>query len=95
MCRILDNWNGQFIIISQIPGLAAPLGDALDLLNLLDFKWRRGSEVAFDKKCDEDGPLRVCVDAAACTASEGGVEEGGASRGFVSLLNLVEIKSNR
>jgi len=40
------------------------------------------TEVAFDKECDEDSPLRMRVDAAAGAAFEGGEEKGRACGGF-------------
>jgi hypothetical protein len=75
---IFNNRNPQTIIVSKIARLLPPLGDALDLLNLLNFKTRLFSEFALDKKGNKDGPLRVGMYAAAGAALEGGIEEGSA-----------------
>jgi len=45
------------------------------LFNLFDLKARVFSEIALDEEGYEDGPLRVCVDAAAGAAFEGCEEE--------------------
>ena len=86
MRRVLDDWYPQPIIVPQVALLAAPLWYALDLLDLLDFKASILAEVAFDEKRDEDGPLRVCVNAAAGAALEGSHEEGCAGGGLEDLV---------
>ena len=78
MRRIFDNWDAQAIVVPQITLFTTALGDTLDLLNLLDFETCRGAGVAFNEEGDEDGPLRVRVDAAAGAALEGSEEERGA-----------------
>jgi hypothetical protein len=83
--RVLDNGDPQAVKVSQVADLVAALGYALDLLDLLDLKAYVGPEVALDQQRDEDGPLRVRVDAAAGAALKGGVEEGRAGGGLVGL----------
>jgi hypothetical protein len=85
--RVLDNGYAQAIVVAKVALLAAALGDALDLLDLLDLEARGGAQVALHEEGDEDGPLRVRVDAAAGAAVEGGHEEGGAGGGLEDLIN--------
>jgi hypothetical protein len=85
--RVLDDGDPQAVKVAQIADLVAALGNALDLLDLLDLEARVGAEVALDEQRDEDGPLRVRVDAAAGAALEGGVEKGRAGGGFVRLAS--------
>ena len=76
--RVLDDGYPQTIVVAQVALLAAALGDALDLLDLLDLEARVFTEVALNEQRDQHRPLRVRVDAAAGAALEGGHEEGGA-----------------
>lgn len=85
MCRVFDDGDGQSVIVAQVTHLVPPLGYALDLLNLFDLEACVGAEIALDEQGDEDGPLRVRVDAAASAALEGCVEERGAGGWFVDL----------
>jgi hypothetical protein len=73
---VFNNRNPQPIKVSQIPRLPPPFRYPLNLLNLLNLKTRVFAKVTLDQKCNEDCPLGVCMDAAAGTAREGGVEEG-------------------
>ena len=84
--RILNNRNPQPLKVSQITHLPPPLRNPLDLLDLLDLEARLFAELFLDEEGDEDGPLRVRVDAAAGAALEGRVEEGCAGGRFVDLL---------
>ena len=74
--RVLDDGYPQAIVVAQVALLAAALGDALDLLDLLDLEACIFAEVALHEECHEDRPLRVRVNAAAGAALEGGHEEG-------------------
>jgi hypothetical protein len=84
--RVLDNRYPQAIIVAQVALLAATFGDAFDLLDFFDFEARIRAEVALDDEGYEDGPLRVCVNAAACAAFECGEEERGAGGRFKDLV---------
>ena len=86
MCGVLDNRYPKAIIVAQIALLATALGDAFDLLDLLDLEACVAARIAFDEEGHEHGPLRVRVDAAAGAAFEGGEEEGRAGGGFKDLL---------
>jgi hypothetical protein len=55
------------------------------LFNLFNFKARVFPKVTLDEKGYEDGPLRVCVDAAAGAAFKGCEEERRTCRGFEDL----------
>ena len=88
LCRVFDDRYPQFVIVSQIPRLASALWYPLDLLNLLDLEAYIFSKFTLDKKCDEDGPLRMCMYTAAGAALEGCVEEGRACGWFVYLFLL-------
>lgn len=86
MRRVFNDRDPESIIVSKISLLASPLRNALDLLNLLNLEARVFADFTFYEEGDEDGPLRVCVNAAAGATLEGGVEEGGTGRGFVCLV---------
>ena len=86
--RVLDTGYPQSIVVAQVALLAAALGDALDLLDLLNFETCVFAEVALDEECDQHGPLRVRVDAAAGAALEGGHEEWGAGGGLEDLVKV-------
>lgn len=86
--RVLDNGYPQAIVVAQVALLAAALGDALDLLDLLDLEACVFAEVALHEESDEDRPLRVRVDAAAGAALEGGHEERGAGGGLEDLVKV-------
>jgi len=73
---ILNNRYPQPVVVAQIALFAATLRYAFDLLDRFDLEAGAGAEVALDEEGDEDGPLRVRVDAAAGAAVEGGEEEG-------------------
>jgi len=66
--------------------LAPALGDALDLLNLLNFKASGWAGVALNEEGDKDGPLRMRVDAAAGAALKGGEEQWGAGGWLEDLV---------
>ena len=82
---VLDDRDPQSVKVTQITYFTPSLGYAFDLLNLLDFKTCIFAEVTLNEKCDQDGPLRVSVYAAASASCEGCEEEGRASRGFENL----------
>lgn len=90
MRRVLDDRYSQPVVVPQIALLAPPLRYAFDLLNLLDLEASVFAEVALDQQCDENRPLRVCVDAAAGAALEGGHEERCAGGGLEDLLTSVQ-----
>ena len=79
--RVLDNGYPQAIVVAQVALLAAALGDALDLLDLVHREdVLVGALLAsLTQQSDEHRPLRVCVNAAAGVARrESRKEERGA-----------------
>ena len=76
MRRVLDDGYAQTIVVAQVALLPPAFWYALDLFNLLNLEACVFSKVALDEEGDEDGPLRVGVDAAAGAAFKGGHEEG-------------------
>lgn len=61
---ILDDWNSQSIMISQVAGLLKAFTEAFDLLNVVDLEhacvW-----LAFEEERDEDSPLGMRMNATA------------------------------
>lgn len=90
---VLNDRYPQLVVVPQVALLAAPLRYALDLLNLLDLEAGAFSKFALNKQRDENGPLRVRVDAAAGAALKGGHEEGCAGRGLKNLARRQSISS--
>lgn len=83
MRGILNDRNSQSIMIAQASHLSRPLPEALDLLEVVDLKDHvAAGALGLEQQRDQNGPLRVRVDAAAgAAAGEGGEEEGRALRG--------------
>lgn len=82
MRRVLDDGDAQGIMVAQVADLAQALAKALDLLNVVDLE--DAAALGLEEEGDEDGPVRVGVDAAAgAAAGEGGEEEGRALGGLV------------
>jgi hypothetical protein len=75
MRRILNDGYAQAVIVAEVTLLPSTLRYAFDLFNLFNLEARVFSKVALDKERYKDGPLRVCVDAAAGTAFKGCEEE--------------------
>lgn len=83
--RVLDNGDPQRVVVPKVAHLAEAAPEALDLLNVVDLEDAAAGPVGggLEDEGDEDGPVRVRVDAAAGVAArEGGEEEGGALRGL-------------
>ena len=79
--RVLDDGDAQRIMVAQVPLLAEAAAEALDLLDVVDLKdaARRGAGCSLKEERDEDGPLRMSVNAAAgVAAGESSEEERGA-----------------
>ena len=79
MSRVLDDGDGQRIMVAEVACLPISTTEALDLLNVVDFEF-----VALDSRMlgalknqgDKHGPLAVSMDAAAGVAfGEGGQEK--------------------
>lgn len=64
MWGVLNDWNPQGIMIAEVSQLLISLAKALDLLDIVYLEQigvRRGR---LQEEGYQDGPLRVCVDAA-------------------------------
>lgn len=83
---ILDDGNPQRIMIPQVALLGHATAEALDLLDVVDLEdLILTGALGLEQQRDEDGPLRVCVDAAASVAAgEGRKEQGRALRRLVA-----------
>lgn len=91
--RVVDDGDPERVVIPEHAFARAPR-NALDLLNVADFKVPTRTKLALDKKGHQDSPLRVGVNAAAGAAVEGGQEQGRAGRGF-QILGFANIVSRR
>ena len=87
--RILDDGDLERIEEPEHPLPFTPR-DALDLLNVADLKHALGSLFPLHNECDQDGPMRMRVDAALGPALECGQEERRAIR-RLQLERLAEI----
>lgn len=89
MRRVLDHRNPQGVVVSEVADLVHALSEPLDLLNVVDLEDLPAVSLPralrLEQQRDQDGPLRMGVDAAAGTAlGEGREEERRALRGLVS-----------
>lgn len=83
MGGILNDRDPQGVMIPQVARLAETAAKALDLLDVVDFKYLAVA-LGLEQEGDKHGPLGVCVDAArGAAAGEGGEEERRALGGLV------------
>lgn len=83
---VFDDGDPQSVVVAQVSGLGHAPAEALDLLDVVDLKdLVPAGALGLEQQGDEDGPLRVRVDAAAgVAAGEGCQEERRALRRLVA-----------
>lgn len=86
MRRVFNDGDAQGVVVAEVARLLEALAEALDLLNVVNLKHLGvAALLLLEEQGDEDGPLRVRVDAAAGVAArKGGEEERRALAGLVA-----------
>lgn len=90
--RVLNDGNPQRVMII-VHSFSFALGDALDLLDITDFKIALLAILPLDQQSHENGPLRVRMDTAHGSAFKGSEEQRRAVRrlevlGFANVFAL-------
>lgn len=83
MGSVLDYWDPQCVMVTQISGLLITFTKAFYLLNIVDFEDGGVRRYAFEEESDQNSPLRVRMDATSgISFCEGCNKEWGTLRGL-------------
>ena len=88
LCRILDDWYSQSVIVAHVSRLIATLWYALDLLHMLNLKTSISSEIPLYEKGNENSPLRMSMNATTGSSFFKSSHEKRCALGWFQWLNI-------